>query len=310
MRRSLVPTLERTYASAQRKVNFHGRFRFVDRSAGRSCAVLVLAGYKPHLWELTLPRLERFLPADVDVCLACPGLDNFELSVRAAANGWSYLSTSANYPSLALNLAIAHHPQARSLIKLDEDVFIGSGFVPGLLAVYDQVESEKAYRPGFVAPLLNVNGFSYAEFLEALELVDAFRERFGPPIRAAGSIPVTDDGDAAAWIWERSVPFDEVSAAIARRPAGYSTVPHKFSIGAILFRREFWEQFGGFKVRPFVGGIGVDEAHICAACITFSRVMAVAHQVFAGHFSFAPQDAAMRAALPRLRAGLALPAGP
>lgn len=308
MRRSVIVRLERTYLSGQRRLNFHGRFHFTDRSEGRPCAVIVLAGYKPHLWDLTLPRLMRFLPPDVDVCLTCPGVTNRALETRAAANGWSYLSTSANYPSLALNLAIHHHPSAVSLLKLDEDVFIGQDFVARMLAAYRRVEDDGAYRPGFVAPTLNLNGFSYVQFLEALGLADGFRERFGAPIHAAGSIPVTEDGEVARWIWERSLPFDEVSMRISGQPPGYCTVPHKFSIGAILFRRDFWQLFGGFKVRPFVGGIGVDEAHICAACVTFSRVMAVARNVFAGHFSFAPQDSVMRAALGELRPGLELAA--
>ncbi len=306
MRRSATVALERTYLSGQRRLNFHGRFQFTDRSAGHSCAVFVLCGYKPHLWDLTLPRLMRFIPPDVDVCLTCPGISHPDLETRAAANGWSYLSTSANYPSLALNLAIRQHPSAISLLKLDEDVFIGQDFVARLLAAYRRVEDDGAYRPGFVAPTLNVNGFSYVQFLRALGLLEEFRRRFGAPIHAAGSIPVTEDGEVARWIWERSLPFDEVSARISGQPPGYLTVPHKFSIGAILLRRDFWRLFGGFKVRPFIGGIGVDEAHICAACITFSRVMAVAPDVFAGHFSFAPQDSVMRAALGELRPGLEL----
>lgn len=306
VRRAGTVRLERTYLYGQRRLNFHGRFQFTDRSAGRPCAVLVLCGYKPHLWDLTLPRLVRFLPPDVDVCLTCPGVSSPDLEARAAANAWSYLSTSANYPSLALNLAIRHHPSAVSLLKLDEDVFIGQDFLARLLAAYRRVEDDGAYRPGFVAPTLNLNGFSYVRFLEALGLADGFRQRFGAPIHAAGSIPVTEDGEAARWIWERSLPFDEVSARISAQPPGYCTVPHKFSIGAILFRRDFWQLFGGFKVRPLVGGIGVDEAHICAACVTFSRVMAVTDDVFAGHFSFAPQDSVMQAALEELRPGLEL----
>lgn len=306
MKRSTAVRLERTYRLGQHRLNFSGRSRFVDRVAGRACAVLVLAGYKPHLWDLTLPRLERFLPRDVDVCLICPGTEVPELEERATVNGWSYLSTRGNYPSLAQNLAIRNHPRAISLLKLDEDIFIGEGFVARMLAAYNRVEVDRTFWPGFVAPMLNVNGFSYVRFLQALDLIGPFRERFGDTIHAAGPLPVTEDGDVARWIWEHSVPFDEVSARISNQPPGYSTVPHKFSIGAILFRREFWELFGGFNVRPFVGGIGVDEAHICTACITFSRVMAVAHDVFAGHFSFSPQDPLMRDALEALRPGMEL----
>lgn len=307
MKRSTVIRLEQAYLRGQRQINFGGRHRFVDRSGGRSTLVLVLCGHKPHLWDLTLPRLERFLPADADVCLVCPGTEVPEIEQRAVRNGWSYLSTSGNYPSLAQNLAIRHHPAAQSLLKIDEDIFIGDGFVARMLDAYARLEAEGSYWPGFVAPTLNVNGFSYVRFLEVLGIAGAYRERFGQTTHAAGPLPVTEDGDVAHWIWERSIPFDEVSARIAAEPPGYSTVPHKFSIGAILFRREFWELFGGFKVRPFVGGIGVDEAHICASCTTFSRVMAVAHDVFAGHFSYAPQDRVMRTALSSLRPGLELP---
>ena len=306
MKRSQVAALERVYLSGQRRINFHGRHRFIDRSSGHGCLVIVLTGYKPHLWPLTMPRLARFLPADVDVCLVSPGVNSSDVAVLAARNGWSYLSTEPNYPSLALNLVIGRHPRAQSILKLDEDIFIGADFVPRLLAAYDRVQSAQVYQPGFVAPTINVNGFSYVLFLEALGLLEDYDARFGAPVHAAGGIPVTDDGAAASWIWQRSIPFDAISARIAQQPSGYSTVPHKFSIGAILFRRAFWELFGGFKVRPFVGGVGVDEAHICAACITFSHVMAVAHDVFACHFSFALQDEVMREALPQLRDGLAV----
>lgn len=304
MRRSTVVALEQFYLARQRQINFHGRHRFVDRSAGHETVVVVLTGYKPHLWDLTLPRLRRHLPGDVDVCLVCPGVDVPEMEAEAAAAGWSYLSTRPNYPSLAINLAIERHPRARSILKLDEDMFIGAAFVPRMLAAYERVAAGGAYRPGFVAPTINVNGFGYVHFLETMGLLDAYRERFGPTTRAAGGIPVTDDGLAARWIWERSVPFDEVSERFAALAPGYRTVPHKFSIGAILFRREFWDFFGGFKVRPFVGGIGVDEQYLCVSCITFSRVMAVADDVLAGHFSFSDQDEVMRAALPGLRDAL------
>lgn len=306
MRRAYVERLERTYLGTQRRVNFTGRHRLEDRSRGSDRLVVLLAGYKSHLWDLTLPRLARFLPTDADICVASPGMWSDDLSVLAERRGWSYLSTAGNYPSLAENLAIRGHPAAEWILKIDEDIFIGEGFFERLVATYQRVEAEGAWWPGFVAPLLNVNGYSYVPFLEAVGAADAYRERFGPLVHAAGPIPATDDGVAARWLWELTVPFDDVAARFAAEPPAYSLVPHKFSIGAVLLRREFWEQFRGFKVRPFVGGIGVDEAHLCGVCTTFSRVMVVAHDVLGGHFSFAPQDTAMRTALSELRTGLEL----
>lgn len=306
MRRSQVVRMEQAYLTGQRLINFTGRHRFDDRRRHSETLVVILAGYKPYLWDLSLARLARFLPGDVDVCVASPGIVHNELADWATSHSFSYLATSGNYPSLAQNLAIRHHPRARYVLKVDEDVFVAEGFVEGLLATYRHVEQDARHWPGFVAPLLNVNGYSYRPFLEAIGAAEDYRERFGELMQAAGPIRATEDGEAARWIWERSLPFDEVAARVRAGGTGYSTVPHKFSIGAILFERAFWERFGGFKVRPFVGGIGVDEAHICAACTTFSRVMAVSHGTLAGHYSFAPQEEIMRRALPALRERLAL----
>ncbi len=306
MRREHVVLLEQAYLKAQRSINFTGRHRFDDRSRGADRLALVLAGYKPHLWDLTLPRLERFLPDDLDVCVISPGREVGELRTLAGRKGWSYLATRGNYPSLAANLAIRAHPRAEFVFKVDEDVFVAEGVLERLLGTYARVEEERRHWPGFVAPLLNVNGYSYLPFLQALGLESAYRERFGPLTQAAGPLPITEHPEAARWVWEHTLPFDETAARLAAGEPVHSAVPHKFSIGAILFHRDFWEQFGGFKVRPFVGGIGVDEAHICAAAMTFSKAMVVSHTTLAGHFSFAPQDAAMREALADLRPGLAI----
>jgi len=202
--------------------------------------------------------------------------------------------------SLAQNLAIARHPGARWVYKLDEDIVIGDGFFAGLRQAYERVAEEGHYLPGFCAPVLNVNGFSYLRFLQTMGLETAYRARFGELRLSTGEIPATNDGEAALWLWRHSLPFDEVAARFAAQPPGYSTVPHRFSIGAILFEREFWEAFGGLLVRPPAGALGVDETSICRKCVDMSRAMVVAHDVFAGHFSFGAQEAFMREQLEEL----------
>src|SRR5437763_489999 len=79
----------------------------------------------------------------------------------------------------------------------------------GYLAVEDAGE----FRPGFAAPILNVNGFSYVPFLEALGLRDEYASQFGGTPRACTGIPIQRQGPAAAWVWRHSVPVD----AVARR---------------------------------------------------------------------------------------------
>jgi len=284
--------------------NFRGRHMFIDRSRGSDRLLMVLAGYKPHLWDITLARLARHVPADVDVCVVAPAVRPPALLDIAERHGWSLLSTRANYLALAQNLAIRAHRAARWVAKVDEDMFVGPGFYDALLDVYRHVQAEGRWWPGFVAPIINVNGYTYVNLLEELGLEQKYRERFGELIRASGQIPATNDPAAARWLWEHSLPFDDLVARFARRPLGYSTVPHKFNIGALLFAREFWERFGGFLVRPPAGALGMDETQICRRCVDLSRVMIVADNVFVGHFAFAAQDAAMREALPQLRPAL------
>ena len=290
-------------ARLQRHMNFAGDHEFTDRRRGSETLVLVLAGYKPHLWPYTLTRLERQARGDVDVCIVSSGMPSEELDRLAERNGWSRLVTERNAVALAQNLAILRHPDARFIHKLDEDILLADGYFAAMAEGYARVERDGRYSPGFCAPVLNVNGFGYRLFLETLGLAGEYAERFGELRQAGEGNLAHTDGEAALWLWQRTVPFDATARRFAEAPFGYSAVPHRFSIGAILFERDLWEQIGGLVVMPW-SGLGHDEKFLCKECTDRSRVAIVLHDVFAGHFSFGPQDAVMRAALPELEAGL------
>jgi len=292
-RRSLAAQLR---VAAGYRWRFHGRRRFDDRSSGGSVALIVIAGHKPDLWPYTLNRIARHVPPDIEVCLVTPGVEVPQLRQFATQHGWSCLSTENGHVSLAQNLAIRSLPAARYIFKLDEDIFVAEGFFDGLLRGYRQVQSEAEYSLGFCSPLLNVNGFSYVDYLRELDLTDAWRQRFGPLRRAMDGIPAQADGEAAVWLWRHGLPVDAMAAQFAGRPFGYSIVPHRFSIGAILFERELWEQMRGFRRGFRPPGLGEDEQHVAVSCLTSSRIMAVVHNVYAGHFAFGAQTPAMRAA--------------
>lgn len=291
----------------QRRVDFGGEHRFVDRGTGAEQLVVILAGYKPYLWPFTLERIERAMPAGVDVCLASSAVEAPELDALCDRRGWSRLVTRDNSVALAQNLAIRHHPLARYVHKLDEDVVIGPGYFEAMLDGYRRVARDGRFTPGFCSPLLNVNGFSYRLFLDALGLADEYRATFGELRQASVGVRAHHDGQAARWLWERTLPFDAVAARVREGGFAYSTVPQRFSIGAIVMERDLWQAMRGFAVNPYHdrGGTGEDEIQICETCTTLSRAMVVLHHVLAGHVSFGPQEAAMRAALPELAPGLA-----
>jgi hypothetical protein len=296
LRRSAGVAISSARVDAGYRWRFHGRHVFDDRSRGHGRALIVLAGHKPVLWPWTLERVAREAPADLDVCVVSPGLVSEPLRAVAATHGWSYLGTEHGHVSLGQNLAIRAHPRAELIYKLDEDIFIGPGYFEDLLAGWERVAAAEEYAPGFCAPVLNVNGYSYREYLRALGLEDEYRRRFGALRRAGADIPVQADPEAAIWLWERGLPVDDTARRIAAQPFASSAIPHRFSIGAILFERGLWDRMRAFRRTARSPGLGDDEAHLCSSCVDFSRVMTLVHNVYAGHFGFGAQEPRMRAA--------------
>lgn len=280
-----------------RRLNFGGSYTFIDRSKGSQRLLIVLAGYKEFLWPFTLDRLTKFVPSDIDVCILSAGLYSAPLAELAERHGWSYLYTKANKVSLVQNLAIAAHKEAKWIYKLDEDIFISEGFFDSLLEGYLRSKKEGLYNPGFCSPILNVNGYSYINLLKIIGAEDEYRDKFGELKRAAHNIKAHSDPEAAKWLWQKSLPFDEVASYVRSQPFNYSAAPHQFSIGAILFERELWETVGGLRTSLHEGVLGIDEEYLCKDCIALSRPIVVIHNLFAGHFSFGPQEPAMKAYL-------------
>lgn len=275
-------------------------YEFFNRGSGKSALVVVLAGYKSYLWPATLERLRRFAPSDADFCITSAGMHSAELKAICAENGWSYLSVARNSPGIALNKAIALHPNADYIYKLDEDIFISSNFFNSLRDGYNQVWQDSMLEPGFCAPLLNVNGISYLEFLRELGLEGEYKECFGKLLVRCSDLPVHNNPDAAWWLWRKTLPFDVIAEKFSKKSNSYSVCSTRFSIGAILFRRKFIDQIRGFKSAWHSGVLGVDEEMLCRDCVSYSRPMYIIESVLAGHFSFYPQEALMKEKLPEM----------
>ena len=73
----------------------------------------------------------------------------------------------------------------------------------------------------------------------------------------------------------------------------YEACPIRFSIGAILFKRSFWERFGMFEVKKGAC-MGLDEEQICNFCMNDSKAIIVSNNSVVGHLSFGPQNQAMK----------------
>lgn len=269
---------------------------FKNRSKGLEKMVMMLSGYKDYLYDPVFKRFKAYLPNDIDVCIITSGKYVEEIDKLCEKEGWSYLSTKENHVSLVQNVAISLHPNARFIYKLDEDIFICEGFFERMMKAYEHAQ-EGQYEPGVMAPLIPVNGYGHVRVLEKLNLTDKYTELFEKPVCAAGPEHIIENSaDVAKFFWGEGgyVPsIDEINRRFGEDPLEERACPIRFSIGAILFERSLWEDMHYFSVNMRYP-IGTDEEDICAWCVNSSHPMMVSENLIVGHFSFGPQNAAMR----------------
>ena len=284
----------------KRRVHYslRGRHSFANRSHDSDSLLVVLAGYKEALWDEVFGRIARFLPDDIDVCVVTSGKRVVRLESLCAERGWSYLCTRRNHVCLAQNLAIHCHPKARWIYKIDEDIFLTAGFFEKLKEIYRKAECEQRFEIGFVAPLIPVNGYGHVRVLEKTGLVDEWEARFGRLRYTEGfyrNTSILSNPDAARFMWGIGNPkLRDIDALNERFAADvtYSVCPIRFSIGAILFNRFTWADWGMFPV-VMGTGMGEDEEHVCRYCLMHSKAMVVAENALVGHLAYGPQTGAM-----------------
>jgi hypothetical protein len=204
-----------------------------------------------------------------------------------------------NDVALAQNVCYRLHPAADMIIKLDEDMFLLPDTISNVLAEYKNIKAAGVVDPGFVAPMIPLNGFCYRHLLEVLGLLGDYEARFGRARLATSGLPVHTDPAAARWIWEHTSPLAETAAQFRATEPRHLLCPIQFSIGLIGFERRFWELVGYLKVhrRLHLAGIstlGADEAYLCARALELSRPGVVTTAALAGHFSFGPQYQAQK----------------
>lgn len=280
-------------------VQLRDSYLFENRSRDCKKLCMVLAGYKPELWPVVFRRLQQVLSGDVDVCILTSGICSEELRQLCAENGWSYLATRKNKVCRIQNLAIYLHPNAQYLYKLDEDIFLTDGFFEGLYRTHQAAAKQSGYEIGFVAPLIPVNGYGYVRVLDKLDLTSDWEKQFGPAIFTDGihhHPAILEQVAAARYMWGETQPelrnIDELNRQWQRQPLEYRVCPIRFSIGAILFTREAWLDWGMFPV-DWSAGMGLDEEWIARCCALRGRSGVVSENVLVGHLGYGPQTQEM-----------------
>jgi len=259
-------------------------FYFADRRKNYSKMLVMLAGYKPMLWEVVFKRLVRFIPGDVDICIATNGRFVDAISEICEENQWSYLSTKRVNMAATLNCAIMLHNHAEYVLKMDEDIFICDGFYEGLVDTYQRVEAESNYHIGLVAPTMPVNPHGYVRYLDIIKKTEEFTKLFGKPYYGYFD-HLAAQYDQTIYLWENTWPLDSTAKRFRDMPFSYFVCPHRFSIGASLFKRETFDRIYYIDGK---GEIFSEEEDIMVKFLTLGLYYTVimAENVLAGHFAF------------------------
>lgn len=281
----------------QRKLRLQYHGKFIDRSTKKDKLCIVLAGYKDFLYPAVFGRLERYVDDDIDVCIITSGKWVEEINKLCEKNQWSYLSTKENDVSLVQNVAISLHPSAKYIYKLDEDIFITKNYFTKMYNAFHDAK-KGPFNPGVVAPILPINGYGHVRILKKLKLEKEYERKFGKiKYSTTTQDKIQKDPEVAKFFWGKGgvVPsIDYMNSLFEKDDIKEVACPIRFSIGAILFQREFWEAMGYFRVVPGTNSLGVDEADMCNYCCFNSRPLMVSENIVVGHLSFGPQNNEMK----------------
>lgn len=266
-------------------------YQFIDRKKGKENLCYILAGYGQDIWEGTLARIEKFQSREWDYCLVSSGKYDEYLNIMAEKNGWSYLYTAKNQVCCAQNLVLEHHPEAKYIIKMDEDMFIGKDFFHLMLKEYKEIEKKGDYRIGFAVPVIPLNCSGYISYLNLIGKREEFEKKFGRSYRNRFSA-VFSVLETAEYLWDTIDNFDFMAEKFTKN-MGWEIIDSYFNIGCIMYTRERWCMMGKWPEDISVSGMGMDEVTIYEDNMQKDMSIYEIKSVLVGHLAFGHQKGRM-----------------
>lgn len=272
-----------------------GKYIFEGNIKNSESLCYILSGYKTILWDVVFERIKKFVPSDFDVCIVSSGVYNEKLSNIAKQNGWSYMSTKINNVCLAQNIVIKKFEKAKYIFKLDEDIFVTKGYFETILNLYCHLKEDSPYDVGVVAPMIPINGFSHVLVLDRFNLRKEYETKFEKTLHKAGQDRMIENNpEVAKFMWKTLPSIDVMNEKLQDEEFSYVPCPVKFSIGAIMFDRDFFNDMGTFYFKEKkADSMGWDENQLCSSCMLKSKPLIVSKNTLVGHLSFGLQNKAM-----------------
>lgn len=207
--------------------------------------------------------------------------------------GWSYLRIEQDLLAQAQNTAIKLHPHAYWIFKIDEDILLSNHYFEKMLNTYHKAKKSCCKSIGFLVPLINLNAGGVKIFLETIHAYDKFEKQFGK-LTIGLEEPIHKSPEVAEFIWANSIPFDKVATLVEERNSEkFCECNVRFSIGAVLFTRDYWKKLGGFVVKT-EGIMAAEEEQMNAFCFNNMLSIIISTDTFVGHLGFWKQKKACR----------------
>ena len=193
------------------------------------------------------------------------------------------------------NSCIELFKNAKTIIKIDEDMFLTKQSIAKLLNHFYDVTDLSGYVPSSIVPMINVNCLTYRTLLQRANLLDDFERRFGKAIISDGlhhDTKVLQSSEIAEYLW-RSIDIDDES--LLDDEFSCEVIGSRFSIGMIVFTRDVWCEMSGFTVDLMNTqeykriGLGTDEKDINRFSMMKAKPMMLDKTVLVGHLGYGPQ---------------------
>lgn len=272
-------------AKINKKRAFLAKYKFINRQKGTDELILILAGFQPEYWDVLFKNIYFANSKKRDVCICIPkGEEISHLYEIAEKYDWSILEVAVDKLSLTQNIAIKLHPQAKCIHKFDEDIVISHNYFDSLNEAKESC-TKNNLEFGMLVPLININMATRPLFLKTINKDKEFVDIFGEHNKYGEFMYKSEQ---VAKYLTNLISSDFVGMAdkvYAENRGKIVEIPVRYSIGAILFTREFWEKMGYFDV-GFEGAMGLEEEQMCGYCINNFYPIVCSVGTLVGHLGY------------------------
>lgn len=235
----------------QKTVNFCWKSKLlINNIKGEKNLLIILTWYDEFLNKKVFERTKKFLDNDIDVCVITPWKICDDIYLYCENMGWSYLYTKQNKLAYAQNIVIQLHDKAQYIYKIDWDIFITKGFFRNLKKKYELALKNSEFIPWAIAPVININWWTYSYFLDKIGKKKEFIEKF-----KSLKQNVCEEWDNIWYSWEvaeyirkNTFNIDNLQEKIFSKidiSKEYLANSVRFSIGCFMFTREIWQNLRG-----------------------------------------------------------------